>query len=65
MGHNVLQWNTVVIGSGGTGSPESVEAMAHVIDGPICKDCFQGLSDLGINDLVEWGVLVANSWWWV
>ena len=35
--------------------------MAHMIDVPICKDCFEGLSDLSINNLGEWGVLVANS----
>ena len=35
--------------------------MAHMIDVPICKDCFEGLSDLCIDDLMERGVLVANS----
>ena len=35
--------------------------MAHMIDISACKDGLQSLSDLGVNDLVEWGVLVANK----
>ena len=53
MGHDVLEWDTVVIGEGGARPSKSVEAMTHMINVPACENRFEGLSDLGINDLME------------
>ena len=45
----------MIIGQGGTRPSECMESMAHMIDISTCKDGFEGLSDLGVENLVKWG----------